>query len=297
MKHSWFYFVVLAFLTACNSKEKSDSQLRSDSVVMTRADSNLVVAQQNFTRDSSEENYIWLGRRLGYLNRFDDAIEIYTQGLRKYPQSFALYRHRGHRYISKRQFDLAVDDLTTAVKLMKNKPLEIEPDGIPNKLNKPLSSIQFNVWYHLGLAHYLMGDFKKAESAYLECMTVSSNDDLLVATADWLYMTYQRMGDKKSAEKILAKIPDTMEIIENDSYFKRLKMYQGEIPADSLLKVNTSVSDADLAIATQGYGVGNWYLCEGDTGKAKEIFKRVVSGKSKSSFGFIAAEADLEQIR
>lgn len=297
MKNILIYLVVLVFLIACSSKEKSTSLSGPDSLVMTKADSNLVIAQQNFARDSSEENYIWLGRRLGYLNRFDDAIDSYTQGIAKYPESFALYRHRGHRYISKRQFDLAADDLTTAVRLMKGKPLEIEPDGIPNKLNKPLSTIQFNVWYHLGLAHYLMGDFKKAEASYLECMTVSTNDDLLVATSDWLYMTYRRMGDKKSAERVLVKLSDSMTIIENDSYFNRLKMYQGIIPTDSLLRVDTNTPGVDLSLATQGYGVGNWYFYNGDTAKARKILETVLKGKSKSSFGYIASETDLMRMK
>ena len=180
---------------------------------------------------------------------------------------------------------------------MKGATLEIEPDGIPNKLNKPLSSTQFNVWYHLGLAHFLMGNFEKALDAYNQCLTVSTNDDLKVATYDWLYMTCRRMNDKKAAEKILAQISDSMEIIENDSYYKRLKMYQGKIPPDSLMSVNASSADADLAIATQGYGVGNWYLYNGDTTKAKQIFERVLKGKSKSSFGYIAAEIDLARMK
>ena len=51
--------------------------------------------------------------------------------------------------------------------------------------------------------------------------------------------------------------------------------------------------DQDLAIATQGYGVGNWYLYNGDTAKAIKIYEQVIGGKHWSAFGFIAAEADL----
>ncbi len=297
MKKIGICLIAMALFMSCNPKEKSTSILTPDSLVMSKEDSNLLIAQRNFEQDSSEENYIWLGRRLGYLGQYDEAMAVYTQGLQKFPQSYALYRHRGHRYISKRQFDLAADDLSTAAKLMKGKPLVIEPDGIPNKLNKPLSTVQFNVWYHLGLAHYLMGNFQKAEAVYKECLAVSNNDDLLVATIDWLYMTYRRMNDKKSADKILAQIPDAMNIIENDSYFNRLMMYKGKIQPDSLLKVNSTSADADLSIATQGYGVANWYFYNGDTAKAREIFETVLQGKSKSSFGYIAAETDLIRIR
>jgi hypothetical protein len=52
-----------------------------------------------------------------------------------------------------------------------------------------------------------------------------------------------------------------------------------------------------LTVATQGYGVGNWYYVNGDRAKAKEIFEKVVSGPQWSAFGYIAAEADLQRMR
>lgn len=262
-----------------------------------KLDSNLAVAKKNFELDASEDNYIWLGRRTAYLTRYNKAISIFSEGLDKYPNSYRLYRHRGHRYISQRKFDAAIADLNKAAELMQGIPHEIEPDGQPNKINKPLSSTQFNVWYHLGLAHYLKGDFEAAEKAYLECLKVSDNDDLITATVDWLYMTYRRQGKTEEAKKLMELIIPTMTIIENDSYFKRLNMYKGLLPADSVLSVNNSNEDVDLALATQGYGVGNWYLYNGDTTKAFDIYQKVIAGKHFSAFGFIASEADLARLR
>lgn len=262
-----------------------------------KADSNLAVAQKNFDADASEENYIWLGRRLAYKVKYNQAIDVFTKGIAQYPNSYKLYRHRGHRYISQRKFDAAIADFTKAAELMPATPLEIEPDGMPNKINKPLSTTQFNVWYHLGLAHYLKSEFDKAEQAYLKCMEVSDNDDLITATVDWLYMTYRRQGKTDEAKLLLEKITHNMTIVENDSYFKRLNLYKGSLPVDSVLNVSSTSTDADLAIATQGYGVGNWHLYHGDTVQAIAVFERVVRGKHFSAFGFIAAEADLARIR
>ncbi|MCW5909530.1 MAG: tetratricopeptide repeat protein [Cyclobacteriaceae bacterium] len=262
-----------------------------------KLDSNLAVAQKNFDADPSEENYIWLGRRLAYLTRYNRAIDVFTEGIEKYPGSYKLYRHRGHRYISQRKLDAAIADFTKAAELMPAAPPEIEPDGVPNKINKPLSTTQFNVWYHLGLAHYLKGEWDKAEQAYLECMDVSDNDDLIAATADWLYMTYRRQGKTEEAKLVLEKITPGMTIVENNSYFKRLNLYKGNLPVDSVLNVSSAAADADLALATQGYGVGNWYLYTGDTAQAISVFERVVQGKHFSAFGFIAAEADLARMK
>jgi tetratricopeptide (TPR) repeat protein len=262
-----------------------------------KLDSNLQVALKNFQADATEDNYIWLGRRYGYLIEYNKAIALFSEGIEKFPNSYRLYRHRGHRYISQRKFDAAVADLTKAAELMKGAPIEIEPDGQPNNLNKPLSTTQFNVWYHLALAHYLKGDFVQAEQAYLECLAVSDNDDLLTAAIDWLYMTYRRQGKIDEAKKLLERISESMTIIENESYYKRLKMYKGLLPVDSVLSVDTAAEDVDLALATQGYGVGNWYLYQGDTAQAFTIYEKVVAGRHFSAFGFIAAEADLARLK
>lgn len=260
-------------------------------------DSNLAVAEKNFLKDPSEENFIWYARRLGYLSRFNEAIEILSQGIDKYPGSYRLLRHRGHRFISMRLFDRAIDDLTKASQLMPAYPPEVEPDGVPNSINQPLSTTQFNIWYHLGLAYYLKGDFANAEQAYIECLKASNNDDLMVATIDWFYMTYRREGKDELAQGLLGNITDSMNIVENDSYFKRLQMYKGQLRPEDLLTVDAKSSDYDLSLATQGYGVGNWYFYSGDTTKAIEVFEKVVSGKSFASFGFIASEADLARLR
>ncbi|MFM8346976.1 MAG: hypothetical protein ACKOAR_02920, partial [Bacteroidota bacterium] len=54
--------------------------------------------------------------------------------------------------------------------------------------------------------------------------------------------------------------------------------------------------DYDLSLATQGYGVGNWYWYTGNKDRAREIFTRITEGKSTFSFGYIAAETDLKRL-
>ncbi len=260
----------------------------------TRLEADLARAQADYDRDpASADAAIWLGRRLAYLGRFRDAIEIYTKGIARHPDEPRLYRHRGHRYITLRKFDLAVADLQRAAELVAGRPDEIEPDGAPNAAGIPRSTLQSNIWYHLGLAHYLRGDFAKALAAYREGMKVSRvNDDMLVATSDWLYMTLRRLGRDAEARAVLEPIRERMDILENGAYHARLLMYKGLRTPESVLNLNTA---DDVQIATQGYGVGNWYLVNGDRAKAKEIFERVVSGRAWPAFGYIAAEADLDR--
>lgn len=234
---------------------------------------------------------IWLGRRLGYLGRFQESIATFSRGIELHPANPRFYRHRGHRYLTTRQIDKAIADFRRAATLTKNQPDEIEPDGQPNRLNKPLSTLQFNIWYHLGLAYYLKADFKNALSAYRECMKRSrNNDDSLVATSDWLYMTLRRLGRDSEAAAVLTPITEKMDIIENTSYWNRLLMYKGLRTPESLL--NPAGAD-DLTLATQGYGVGNWHYYNGRKQQARDIFTRVVAGKQWAAFGFLAAEAEL----
>jgi tetratricopeptide (TPR) repeat protein len=259
-----------------------------------RLEADLAKAQADYDRDpSSADAAIWLGRRLAYLGRFNDAIAAYTRGIETHPNEPRLYRHRGHRYITIRKFDLATADLRKASQLVAGRKDEIEPDGAPNKAGIPRSTLQSNIWYHLGLAQYLSGDFVAALASYREGMKVSTvNDDMLVATSDWLCMTLRRLKRDAEAREVLAPIKEQMDVLENGAYHARLLMYKGLRTPESVLNLNTA---DDIQIATQGHGVGNWYLVNGDAARARAIFERVTAGKAWTAFGYIAAEADLRR--
>ena len=256
---------------------------------------NLEEAQKNFDDEPSEMNTIWLGRRWAYLTNYNKAIEVFTAGINKFPNSYKLYRHRGHRYISTRQFEKAEADYKKAFELMDKEKIEVEPDGAPNSMNIPLSNTQFNILYHYGLSLYLQGKFEEATAIYKECLKYSVNDDLLVATTDWLYMSLMREGKAEEAATVLEPIHSEMNIIENDSYYKRIMMYKGELAKEELLR--TDQMDVALSLATQGYGMGNWYLYNGDTTKAKEIFQKVIETGNWPAFGYVAAEVDLYRLK
>jgi tetratricopeptide (TPR) repeat protein len=260
-----------------------------------KLEANLAQAEKDLAANpKSADAIIWVGRRLGYLWRYQDAIQMFSRGISEHPNDARMYRHRGHRYITVRQFDNAIKDFEKAVSLIKGQRDEIEPDGQPNPAGKPRSTLHFNIWYHLGLAYYLKGDFDKALNAYNECMKVSTNDDSIAATSDWLWMTLMRLNRKAEAAKVLERITPKMDILENGSYHRRLLMYKGLEKPEALL----DPANADgLTLATQGYGVGNWYLVTGDRMRAREIFEKVVAGPNWSAFGFIAAEADLQRMR
>lgn len=247
-------------------------------------------AKLNFDNNPNDaENIIWYGRRTAYLSNYKEAIEIYTEGIKKFPNNPKLYRHRGHRYISLRMYDEAIEDYLTAVKLIKDTENEIEPDGMPNARNIPVSTLHGNIWYHLGLAYYLKHDYQKSYDAYLNCRDSGNYPDNIVSSTHWLYMNQRRLGNKALAEKMLEPIKEKADIIENMSYYDLCKFYKNMIPIDSIQgkKGGTPSSDAVK------YGLASWYLYNNEKEKAKTILEEIVNTNAWSSFGYIAAESDL----
>ena len=260
--------------------------------VRAKYEENLRIAKSNLdAHPDSLELIIWYGRRMAYLGKYLEAIQIYSDGLDKYPDSYHLLRHRGHRYITTRQLDLAIRDFESAAFNSTNTENAIEPDGIPNRLKRPLSNDKFNIWYHFGLAHYLNGRFDKAVSAYKKCMEYSDNNDLKVATSYWLYLSAKRIGNDDLANETLTNIKVPMRVIENEEYLHLLLLFKEERSIDHLLRLAT---DADGQInPTLGYGIGNWYIQNGKIDEARNLFWKILESPDWDAFGYIATEADI----
>ena len=258
---------------------------------------NLAVAREAYNRNPNvADEIIWHGRRTAYIGEYKESIRIFTEGARKFPIDARFYRHRGHRYITLRCFDDAIKDLERAARLIKGKPDVVEPDGMPNERNIPTSTLQSNIWYHLGLAYYLKGDFKNALKAYNEAEKVSKNPDMLVATKHWQYMTLRRLGKRDEANKAVESIPNDLEIIENGDYYDLVKIYKGLEGGERLLKQFEASPDG-LSNASIGYGLGNRYLYHGKPAEAMQIFRKIVAGNQWASFGYIASEAELRRMQ
>lgn len=240
---------------------------------------------------------IWYGRRTAYLGRFNDAIAIFTEGIAKHPDDARMYRHRGHRWITLRRFDRAIDDLEHAAKLIEGRPDETEPNGVPNAGNVDLETLNQNVYYHLALAYYLSGDFEKALPNWRQCLRFSVNPDSLCSGTHWTYMTLRRLGQTAEAQKVLAPITADMPIVEYHAYHRLLLVYKGEIDADRLLSETPTNGKTATDFATIGYGVGNWHLYNGRVGRAIEVFDRVAQCPLWPAFGRIAAEVELSRPR
>ena len=244
----------------------------------------------------SADALIWVGRRTAYLGNYKEAVGIFSEGVEKFPSDARFLRHRGHRLISIRCFDDAIADLGKAASLVKGKKDEVEPDGLPNARNIPTSTLQSNIYYHLGLAYYVIGDFANALKAYEKCLKVSKNPDMFVATQNWHYLTLRRLGKIQESVRVLKSVKDGLDIIENDSYYKLLKLYAGKERPETLLTEIRDSSD-ELQNATMGYGIGAYFLVNGEKEIAEKIFREILETDQWSSFGYIAAEGELGRVK
>jgi tetratricopeptide (TPR) repeat protein len=305
MRHLTFVLALLIF-GACNSKAPSQNEgdaLTADSIFTTplgkvfeipapseTALANYTAAKQAFeTNPQDTEALIWYGRRTAYLGQYQEAIAIYTEGITNFPQDARLYRHRGHRYISIREYDKAIADFEKAATLIQGTADQIEPDGLPNAQNIPLSSLHSNVWYHLGLAYYLTHQYEKAYQAYLKCRDSGSNYDNIVSSTHWLFMIQQRLENPKKADSLLAPIQREGIVIENQAYADLCGLYKGWISADSLAAKGVGSPSQDA----MRYGLANWHLYHGDTIQARQLMEGLMEEKAFTSFGYLAAESDL----
>lgn len=223
------------------------------------------------------------GKRLSAMSKFNAAIDIYSNGLAIHADSPVLLRLRGHRYISIRQFERARADLERAARLILGRADEPEL----NAEGKPSGTLHHAIYYHLGLAHYLLGNYRHAADAYRSCLSVSHDAESIVSTSHWYWMTLKRMGHENEAATLLEPVRRGVTVEENIAYLRCLQLYAGLIDTAAALQGSGSSG------AAAAYGVGNFLRARGDKGRGNAVLQQLLAGPEMFSFGYIAAEVDL----
>jgi tetratricopeptide (TPR) repeat protein len=260
----------------------------------TRTDDLDVALRDRTSSPDDPEIWIWVGRREAYLGEYRQAIETFSEGLERFPEDARFLRHRGHRWITLREFERARDDLVRATGEMGTAGGGIEPDGLPNAAGIPLTTLAFNAWYHRALAEYLLGDFERARDSWRATLEVSDNPDLQAAARYWLNLTLRRLGDHAEADRVAAAVDAEAELLENDTYRDLLLHFRGDLPAEAVLPD----AGEGLASVTALYGLGAHALLSGDEDQARSRFQEILDRPDQwPAFGYVAAEVEVARHR
>jgi tetratricopeptide (TPR) repeat protein len=244
------------------------------------------------------ERMLALGAAYATAWRFREAIALYTRGVEQHPGDARFLRFRGHRHLTLRRFAEGAADLDRAA---------------------VMDSTNFDVVYHQGLAHYLLGDYGRAADAYGKCLAFADNMELRakeargefrkdyrscmriatdprarVSMTDWAWRSNVRAGRVAAADRLLGTIASGLTVTSNQSYLENLQLYQGRRSADEVLAGAASDS---VRFSTSGYAVASWLLLKGDSARGWQLMERVARGPHWNGFGVIAAEVDLSRRR
>ncbi len=207
-----------------------------------------------------------------------EAVEACTRGLALAPNRADLLTERGHRYLPLREFQKARADLTRAV---------------------ALDAKNMAGYYHLGLAHYFLGEFAEAADAFQHAVETAPNTDERINSTNWVYAALRRANRPQDAARAAAAITPEMTNKEPHTlhYLNLVRLFQGRLTEAQITPPEPprdgSDTEAELRFDTVVYGVGNWHLYNGDRAEAQEYFRRVVEGKVWVTWGFIGAEREL----
>jgi len=230
-----------------------------------------------------EDSYIWLGRRLGYLVRYQEAVDVFTEGLERFPDSYKLLRFRGRHLARSREFDRAIADYRRAAELVENVQDSYEPDGIINARHQYLGSYRANIHYYLGQTSWAVGDYESTLRGMERSSTepLVQHNDRLVATSYWRYLALRKLDQHDAAVRLVAEIPDDLELLENHTYYDGVLFFKGTLTEQELLPRADSI--AKFAIAMDHH-------FEGDHSVADTMLREIVESSAQ---GFWPAESEL----
>ena len=235
-------------------------------------------AQDLLSKDPKNPE-LWMKKGLALAKQMlcVESTEAFSIGLSYDPFNWLLFRHRGHRQLSTWRFADAAADFEFASRIKQD---------------------DWDIWYHLGLSYYLIGDFTRAASAYNRCLALTDPvSENLVAIVNWEWLTLMRLDRKDDAKKVLEYIDADTEAGENQAYKDMVLTYKGLLKPEKALEFDNPEFEA-LELATRGYGIAMFYYFNAEKQKAKVLLNKIFDNDAFwSAFGYLATLQELRQER
>jgi tetratricopeptide (TPR) repeat protein len=213
-------------------------------------------------------------RALAGLRRHEEAIAACTEAVRLKPDNPDALRDRGHYYLNLGRIEPGLTDLKRAESLTKSDR---------------------GIYYHLGMAYYLRGDFASAATAFGACSKNSSDDGAKIECQAWQYPSLRRAGREEEARRLLGSITARSLAGHPGNYLDRLLLFTGARSEQAV--ADTMSVEGALSETTVGYSLGLWHLLQGRPGQARAYFQRVLATGYTTSWGYRAAASDVKRLR
>lgn len=256
-------------------------------------------------REPTIDNIAWYGRMLGYQTLAREAVAVFTEGLKRYPNSAKLLRHRAHRYFNLREFDLSIADGLKAAALYEGQPLERERLG-PSQFPGTPDIVQFYLYYHLGGAYFAKRDYRNAEKWFdraYQLILLTGNPQDIAAPLYWRYLALMKLDRTIEADELLArykfKAEDLAPTGEGPFYFNAIQLFRGNRFTEDYYTEKDSgrpFGGADGAKASSSYTLAMYWLMRGEREKAKPWLARAMDIKTWAYFPRIQAEVEWKNL-
>ena len=203
-----------------------------------KADAEELACIDRQLQENPHDYYLWAARGVVCATA-EEAINSYSMALSIRPLAPNMFFNRGRRFMSQNHYELALADLRLATHLDPE-------DGWK--------------WHFYGVVLYFLERYEDAAQAFLNAIDANDRNQvpLLPFDVDWLWNCYGQLGDSERQADCLKLVgPDTQVLDTEESYGRRLKLYNGFMTIQEFLD-GIDYSD-EVETANQLYGLANYY--------------------------------------
>lgn len=216
------------------------------------------------------ESHFWVARRLSYLGRFCESVDVLTAAIAQFPESYELRRYRARKLARSRQFEAALADYREGLRLMEGKPDYFEPDGLPNRLGLTIGTYRGNMIYYHAQTSFAVGDYRTMLAGLQTAFDMTwpfAKNDMVPPIAYWKYLAHRKLGEHDKARAVIDAVPDEIDLIENHAYHQATMVMKGRFP----LAEAARSKDPNIKFAA-----AMEYRFAGNEAEAKRLLREVV---------------------
>jgi hypothetical protein len=140
--------------------------------------------------------------------------------------------------------------------------------------------------------YFLRKNYPAAITSFEASLKEAHDPNVMVKTTDWLYCAYMHNGQLNDARRLLATVTTDSNSDHTQPYFQSIMLFKGlRAPDDFIDKIKSSEWIARQVI--HAYDVATWFYFNGNTGKAKELYNKIIQTNRWATFRYQAAEVAL----